>query len=127
MPNPKECRFAETHEWLHIDEDVVTLGLTKYASDELTDVTYVEMKEAGSTVLPGESVGEVESVKTTSDIYSPVGGELLEVNAAVTQNPSLVNSDPYGAGWLVKIRTTDPSPLDALMDQTTYDTRYPVG
>ena len=125
MPNPKECRFAETHEWLHIDEDIVTLGLTKYAVNELTDITYIEMKDPKSTILPGESVGEVESVKTTSDIYSPVGGELLEVNKAVVDDPSLLNSDPYGQGWLVRIRTTDPSPLDALMDRQTYDTKYP--
>ncbi|MCH8824587.1 MAG: glycine cleavage system protein GcvH [Planctomycetes bacterium] len=125
MPNPKECRFAETHEWLSIDEDVVTLGLTKYAVNELTDITYIEMKEPKSTVLPGESVGEVESVKTTSDVYSPIGGELLEVNDAVVADPSLLNSDPYGAGWLVRIRTTDPSPLDALMDRETYEIKYP--
>lgn len=125
MPNPKECRFAETHEWLCIDEDVVTLGLTKYAVNELTDITYIEMKDPKSTILPGESVGEVESVKTTSDIYSPIGGELLEVNDAVVRDPSLLNSDPYGAGWLVRIRTTDPSPLDALMDRETYETKYP--
>ena len=125
MPNPKECRFTETHEWLSIDEDVVTLGLTKYAVNELTDITYIEMKDPKSTVLPGESVGEVESVKTTSDIYSPIGGELLEVNDAVVRDPSLLNSDPYGAGWLVRIRTTDPSPLDALMDRETYETKYP--
>lgn len=125
MPNPKECRFTDTHEWLSIDEDVVTLGLTKYAVNELTDITYIEMKEPKSTVLPGETVGEVESVKTTSDVYSPIGGELLEVNDAVVADPSLLNSDPYGAGWLVRIRTTDPSPLDALMDRETYETRYP--
>ena len=125
MPNPKECRFAETHEWLSIDEDVVTLGLTKYAVNELTDITYIEMKDPKSTVLPGESVGEVESVKTTSDVYSPIGGELLEVNDAVVADPSLLNSDPYGAGWLVRIRTTDPSPLDALMDRETYEIKYP--
>ncbi len=127
MPSPRECRFTETHEWLHIDEDVVTLGLTQYAANELTDITYVEMKPAGSTILPGESVGEVESVKTTSDIYSPVGGQLLEVNPDVAADPSLLNSDPFGRGWLVKIRTTDPSPLDALMDQEMYDTKYPAG
>ena len=125
MTNPRECRFAETHEWLHIDEDVVTLGLTKYAVNELTDITYIEMKSPGSTILPGESVGEVESVKTTSDVYSPVGGELIEVNSAVVDDPSLLNSDPYGAGWLAKVRTTDPSLLDALMDRQTYETKYP--
>jgi len=127
MPTPPaECRYTETHEWLDLDGDLVTVGITQYAANELTDVTYVEMKTPGSTVLPGESVGEVESVKTTNDIYSAIGGELIESNPAVVEDPSLLNSDPYGKGWLVKIRTTDPSPLDALMDQETYDTRYPA-
>ncbi len=126
MPVPSECRFTETHEWLDLDGDVVTLGVTQYAADELTDVTYVEMKAVKTTVLPGESVGEVESVKTTSDVYSPVGGEIIEINREAIDQPSLLNSDPYGKGWLVKIRTADPSPLDGLMDRQTYDTRFPV-
>ena len=127
MPTPAECRFTESHEWLDLDGDIVTLGLTQYAADELTDVTYVEMKPAQSTILPGESIGEVESVKTTSDVFSAVGGEIVEVNEAAARDPSLLNSDPYGKGWLVKIRTADPSPLDALMDRATYDQKYPVG
>ena len=123
---PAGCRFSETHEWLDLDAAVITLGITQYAADELTDVTYVEMKQVHATVLPGESVGEVESVKTTSDVCSAVGGEIIEVNEAACQQPSLLNSDPYGEGWLLKIRTADPSPLDALMDRATYEQRYPV-
>ena len=126
MPTPAECRFTDTHEWVDLDGDVITLGITQYAADELTDVTYVEMKSLHTTILPGESVGEVESVKTTSDVYSPVGGEIVEVNQAAADEPSLLNRDPFGKGWLIKIRTADPSLLDGLMDHETYDKRFPV-
>jgi len=127
MPKPSEYRYTETHEWLDLDGDVVTLGITQYAADELTDVTYVELKPPRSTVLPGDPVGEVESVKTTSDIFTAVGGEIIEVNQRALSEPSVLNSDPYGGGWLVRIRTADPSPLDGLMDQATYEQRFPVG
>jgi len=127
MPTPQEYRYSESHEWFHREGDVITLGITRYAVDELTDITYVEMKPAGSDISPGGPVGEVESVKTTSDIYSVIGGEVVTVNQAVVDDPSLVNSDPYGKGWLVKIRTTDPSPLDALLDHASYAQRHPVG
>jgi len=126
MPTPAECRYTDSHEWVDLDSDIATIGITQYAADELTDITYVEMKAAKATVLPGDSVGEVESVKTTTDIYSPVGGEIVEINQAAADEPSLVNSDPFGAGWLIKIRTADPSPLDGLMDKQTYDKRFPV-
>ena len=126
MSRPAECRFTETHEWLDLDGDVVTVGITQYAADELTDVTYVEMKPARTTVLPGYSVGEVESVKTTSDIYSAIGGEIIEVNKKAGADPSLLNSDPYGRGWLIKIRTADPALLDGLMDWKTYQKRFPA-
>ncbi len=126
MSSPRGYRFSQTHEWLDLDGDVVTLGITQYAADELTDVTYVELKPVRSTILLGEAVGEVESVKTTSEVYSAVGGEIIEINEAAGEEPSLLNTDPFGKGWLVKIRTADPSPLDALMDFETYDQRYPV-
>ncbi len=125
MPNPDGCRFSETHEWADLDGSVVTLGITQFAADELTDVTYVEIKPVHTTVLPGESVGEVESVKTTADVYTPVGGEIVAINQEAARAPSLINADPYGQGWLVKIRTADPSPLDALMDHATYTKRFP--
>jgi glycine cleavage system H protein len=127
MPTPSDCRYTESHEWVDLDGDIVTIGITRYAADELTDITYVEMKPPHTTVLPGDSVGEVESVKATNDVFSPVGGEVVETNQAAADEPSLLNTDPFGKGWLIKIRTADPSPLDALMDQATYDKRFPTG
>ena len=126
MSNPADCRYTETHEWVRVDGDVVTVGLTQHAADELTDVTFVEMHAAGSAVTPGESMGEVESVKATSDVYSPVPGEIIEVNDALESDPSVVNSDPYAAGWLVKIKASDTGPIDALMDAATYTEKYPA-
>lgn len=127
MSSPSECRFSDSHEWFRAEGDVVTMGVTKYAADELTDITYVELKDAGDAVSSGDPVGEVESVKTTSDVYSAVDGEIVEVNQAVIDDPSLVNSASYTDGWLVKIKTGDASPLDALMDASTYDEKYPIG
>jgi len=127
MPSPSNLRFTESHEWFSTQGDVVTMGITQYAADELTDITYVEMKPAGAAIKPGGSIGEVESVKNTSDVYSAVGGSIAEVNKAVVEDPSLLNSDPYGKGWLVKIKSTDTSPLNKLMDQKTYDGKHPVG
>ena len=103
---------------------MVTIGITQHAADELTDITYVEMAPAGSTIDAGGSLGEVESVKTTAEVISAVGGEIREVNEALSTDPSVLNSDPYGAGWLVKIAVTDSSPIDGLMDSATYDERY---
>jgi glycine cleavage system H protein len=127
MSSTPSLRFSESHEWFRAEGDLVTMGITQYAADELTDITYVELKQVGSAIRPGEPVGEVESVKTTSDVYSAVGGKIIEVNTSLSGDPSVVNSDPYGKGWLVKIRTGDLTPLDRLMDQATYDARNPVG
>lgn len=126
MPDPTDCRFTESHEWFAVDGGVVTVGITSYAANELTDITYVEMKPPGTTIEPGESLGEVESVKTASDVFAAIGGEIVEVNEAVTDDPSLVNSDPFGGGWLVKIRSADTSPLEGLLDRASYDKAYPV-
>lgn len=124
MASPADRRYSESHEWHKLDGDVVTLGLTKFAVDELTDVTYVEMKPAGSSVAAGGDVGEVESVKATSDVYCAAPGEVVEINQKLSDDPSLVNSDPYGDGWLVKIKVSDTSALDALMDASAYDKQY---
>lgn len=121
MPSPTDCRYSDSHEWFRLDGDVVTMGITQFAADQLTDVTYVAMKPAGTRVGEGESVGEVESVKTTGDVYSAITGEIIEVNSAVSADPSLVNSDPYGAGWMVRLRVDDPAPLSALKDGSAYD------
>ncbi|MBT8485763.1 MAG: glycine cleavage system protein GcvH [Phycisphaerales bacterium] len=126
MPSVNERRFTESHEWFAADGGVVTVGITPYATNELTDITYVEMKPAGTQVVAGEALGEVESVKTASDIFSAVSGEIVEVNDAVSADPALLNRDPLGAGWLVRIRVDDLSPLEGLLDQDTYDERHPV-
>ena len=126
MTSPSQCRFTESHEWFTVDGETVTMGISQFAANELTDITYVETKPVGTSVNPGDSIGEVESVKTTSDVYTAVGGEIVEVNQAVCDDPSLINSDPFGAGWLVKIRAADTSVLAELMDQPTYDGKYPI-
>ena len=120
MDVPADRRYSETHEWHMLDGDVLTLGLTQFAVDQLTDITYVEMKEVGTTFEAGDAVGEVESVKTTSDVYCAAPGAVIEVNAALNADPSLLNSDPFGEGWLVRIKVSDASPLDALMDAGAY-------
>lgn len=121
MPTPADRKYTESHEWVKDAGGVVTLGVTQFAVDELTDITYVQMKAKGTKIAPGGSVGEIESVKATSDIYSPVGGEIIEVNGALSDDPSLVNKDPYNAGWLVKIKASDVGPLAKLMDGAAYD------
>lgn len=124
MTIPTDRSYSESHEWHKLDGDTITLGLTRYAVDQLTDVTYVEMKPPGTKVAAGDAVGEVESVKTTSDIYCAVAGEIIEVNKKLSEDPSLVNSDPYGAGWLIKVRASDTSGLSKLMDAEAYAKQY---
>jgi glycine cleavage system H protein len=126
MPSPANCRFTDSHEWFRIEGDEVVVGITQFAANELTDVTFVQLKPIGTAVTAGGSLGEVESVKTTSDVYSAVAGAITAVNDSVTKDPSLVNSDPFGKGWLVRLRAGDTSSLTALMDATTYDAKHPV-
>ena len=121
MSSPADRRYSESHEWFPVEGDQVTIGITTHATDALTDITYVEMKAAGTTLAAGDSAGEVESVKTTSDVYTAVAGEVSEANTAVVDDPSLVNSDPFGEGWLVRIKTADTGPLESLMDAAAYD------
>lgn len=120
-PTPADRKYAESHEWHLVQGDVVTIGITEHAVDQLTDITFVEMKPAGTSIGSGDTVGEVESVKTTSDIYSGVAGEIIEVNTALSDSPELINSDPYGKGWLVKVKVSDASGLAKLMDAAAYD------
>jgi len=126
MATPNDRKYAETHEWYLVDGDTLTIGITEFAVNELTDVTYVEMKDTGTTIAPGDEVGEVESVKATSEIFSAVGGEIIEINMALNEDPSLVNSDPYGAGWLCKLKVSDTTPLESLMDTSAYDEKFPL-
>jgi glycine cleavage system H protein len=123
---PEGLKCTESHEWHKLEGDVVTVGVTQFAVNELTDVTYAEMKDVGDEVEPGGAIGEIESVKATSDVYSAVGGEIVEVNDKVADDASILNSDPYGEGWLVKIKAADTAPLDDLMDAEEYDEKNPV-
>ncbi|MCX5664333.1 MAG: glycine cleavage system protein GcvH [Planctomycetota bacterium] len=127
MASPSNCKFTESHEWFRVEGDTVVIGITQFAANELTDVTYVQMKPSGTAIESGASLGEVESVKTTSDIYSVLAGSIVEVNTEVVKDPSLVNSDPFGKGWLVKLRAADVGKLVGLMDASTYDAKHPVG
>lgn len=124
MSTPSDRVYAQTHEWAKADDQTVTIGLSRFAVDQLTDVTYAELKPVGTQVQQGESLGEVESVKTTSDVYAPAAGEIVEINQAVVDNPAILNDDPYEAGWLVRIKASDLSQLDALQDAASYDAQH---
>ncbi len=125
MASPTDCLYTDSHEWFRKDGDVVTVGITQFATNELTDITYVEMKPAGTSISSGDALGEVESVKTTSDVYSAFSGEVVEVNDAASSDPSLLNQDPYGAGWLIKLRFDGDAGTD-LLEPSAYDSKYPL-
>jgi len=125
MPTPSDRVYSSSHEWHKVEGDTLTLGLTQFAVDALTDVTYVEMKKPGTKCKAGDIIGEVESVKTTSDIYCAVDGEVAQVNEALADNPGLLNTDPYNAGWLVKVKISDKGGLSKLMDSKAYDAQHP--
>ena len=120
MNIPEDLQYTNSHEWVRIEGDTVTIGITDHAQDELGDVVFVELPEEGDTFDAGESFGTVESVKAVSDLYAPVGGEVVEVNEALNDSPEKVNQDPYGEGWMVKVRLSDPSEVDQLMDVNAY-------
>ena len=117
---PEELKYLSTHEWARVEGDVVTVGITDHAQDAMGDLVYVEVPEVGIQVSAGDEAGVVESVKAASDIYAPVSGEVLAVNEGLEDEPELVNSDPYGEGWMFKIRMTDSSDLDAMLDAEAY-------
>ncbi|MGD8453134.1 MAG: glycine cleavage system protein GcvH [Phycisphaerae bacterium] len=121
MPVPNDRKYSQTHEWFKVDGGVVTIGITQFAANELTDITYVDLPEAGSTVEGGSHFGEVESVKATSELYTAVSGTVKQVNPRLADEPELVNNDPFNEGWMLKIACTDTSPLDNLMDGPAYD------
>jgi glycine cleavage system H protein len=120
MNIPAELRYSSDHEWVRVDGDVATIGITEYAQDALGDVVFVELPEAGLAVSTGDSFSEVESTKSVSDIYAPVTGAISAVNDALESQPELLNSDPYGEGWICRISLSDPTELDALMDADAY-------
>lgn len=121
MPVPDDRKYLETHEWFRVDGDVVTVGISQFAADELTDITYVELPEVGSRVEAGTSFGDVESVKATSELNSAVSGEVVEVNTRLEDEPELLNSDPFGDGWIMKVRCLDRGTLENLFGGPAYD------
>ena len=120
MNVPDDLRYNRSHEWVRLEGDIATIGITDHAQEELTDVVFVELPSLGRTVDVGDPTAVVESVKAASDIYAPISGEVVEANGAVEADPSLVNTDPYGEGWIFKLRLKDASQLDALLDAAGY-------
>ncbi|MBM3878605.1 MAG: glycine cleavage system protein GcvH [Verrucomicrobia bacterium] len=117
---PADLRYAKSHEWVRVEGDLATVGISDHAQHELTDVVFVELPAVGRAVAAGEACAVVESVKTASDVYAPVGGVVTAVNASVVDQPALVNSDPYGAGWFYKLKLADPGQLGGLLDAAGY-------
>ncbi len=123
---PAELKYAKSHEWVRVSGDIATVGITDHAQHELTDVVFVELPAVGRKLKAGEACAVVESVKTASDIYSPVSGEVLEANQAIVSNPALVNTDPYGAGWFYKIKLSQPAELNNLLSSADYQKQIGV-
>lgn len=117
---PADLKYVKSHEWIRLEGDVATIGITDFAQSELGDVVYVDLPSVGRVLSAGDSFGSVESVKTVSDVYAPVGGEVVEVNEALGAQSELINTDPYGRGYLIKVRVADPSQLDTLLDADAY-------
>lgn len=118
---PADRKYSKTHEWFQVSGSRVTMGITQFAADELTDVTFVSLPQPGTAVKAGKPFGEIESVKATSELFSAVEGKVVEVNGELGNTPELVNSDPFGQGWMIRLEVSDLSPLDALMDAGAYD------
>jgi glycine cleavage system H protein len=118
---PEDSRYAKSHEYAHVEGDVATVGITDYAQKELGDVVFVELPQVGTELDQNDDLGSIESVKAVSELFVPVGGEVIEVNDKLRDHPELVNTDPYGDGWMVRIRMTDQSELDELMSPEEYD------
>jgi glycine cleavage system H protein len=117
---PADLKYTNTHEWVRVEGDVATIGITDYAQSELGDIVYVDLTTPGRVLSNGDSFGSVESVKTVSDAYTPVSGEVVAVNEALGAQSELLNTDPYGQGWMVKVRLSDPSQTSALLDPEAY-------
>jgi glycine cleavage system H protein len=115
MTTPEDSRYAKTHEYVHLEGDVATIGITDYAQKELGDVVFVELPAVGAQLEAADELGSIESVKAVSDLFAPVTGEVIEVNEALKEKPELVNTDPYGDGWMVRVKLSDPSEFDELL------------
>ena len=122
MEFPGDLKYSKEHEWVRLEGDVAVIGITEFAQDELGDIVYVEQPKVGDKVSQNEQFGVVESVKTVSDLYSPLSGEVVEVNDDVAGSPENINKDPYGTGWIIKVKTDDTSELDNLLSADDYKT-----
>lgn len=120
MNVPADLKYTNDHEWIKVDGDVATIGITDFAQSELGDIVYVEIETEGETLDKEEVFGSIEAVKTVSDLFMPVGGEVIEINEEIESNPEVINSDAYGAGWLIKIKISDASELDSLLSAEDY-------
>lgn len=118
---PKDLKYDREHEWVRLDGDIATIGITEFAQDQLGEVVYVDLPSVGDVVAMGDSFGEVESVKSVSELFTPVNGEVVEVNNALEDAPETVNSDSYGDGWMIKVKVDSLSEVDALMDADDYE------
>lgn len=120
MNVPKDLKYSEEHEWVRVQDDIATIGITDYAQGELGDLVFIELPSQGDDAEQSESLGTIEAVKAVSDLFSPVSGEVVNVNETLTDDPETVNRDPYGDGWMVQVKMSDPSELDDLMDASAY-------
>ena len=118
---PKDLRYTKEHEWVRVEGGVATVGITDYAAEQLGDIVFVELPEPGRTVAQFAAVGVIESVKAVSDLFAPVGGDVVESNAELAGSPELLNSDPFGAGWMLRISVSDAAQMDALLDSAAYE------
>ncbi len=117
---PQELKYTEDHEWVRVEDDIVTFGITDYAQGELGDVVFLELPDVGDEVTQGEAFGSIEAVKTVADLFAPISGAVTQVNGALEDDPAVVNRDPYGEGWLIKVKAADLTQLDGLMDAEAY-------
>jgi glycine cleavage system H protein len=124
---PTDLHYTKDHEWVQIDGDLATVGITAYAADQLGDIVFVELPDSGRVLDQFATFGVVESVKAVSDLFAPVGGEVVDTNADLTGQPELVNSDPYKGGWMVRLRLADPTQVDDLLDAAAYDALISAG
>ena len=118
---PQDCRYSKDHEWTHVEGDRARVGITDYAQKQLGDVVFLELPEVGRALKAGEQFGTVESVKAVSELYAPLAGEVVEVNAALAAKPETINKDPHGAAWMIVLKIADPAGLGALLDAAAYE------
>jgi glycine cleavage system H protein len=118
---PESCRYSKDHEWIRVEGDKGTVGISEHAQTQLGDVVFVDLPEVGRSVKAGDVFGTVESVKAVSELYAPVSGEVVEVNSALTAKPETVNKDPYGGGWMIVLKLSDPAEVDGLLDAAAYE------